>query len=251
MAVKDSTTDLQYEKERRGSEMSFVQHYITWAKDALSQASKLAPAKASAKQLVNALLNETFRGEAAMDAEPRSKPRFHGYDLVDQMAQLCQDFIQSELESYLHLQERRGKPASKAVESLRAHASNIVELTRKSKWEQYVAPRLGGNHFDPDWVEKCWNRTARLANERVSELEDKVFLSGKYYPSTKPSLGDEIRRLRKSQNWTQQDLADKSGLPLRSIIDWENGKYGPSPNSISTLAGTFKVEESTFTSLLP
>lgn len=54
-------------------------------------------------------------------------------------------------------------------------------------------------------------------------------------------FGIRIRKLREKQNWSQEDLAARSGLGQAFISNLENGKKEPCLRSIETLAGSFEV----------
>lgn len=50
-----------------------------------------------------------------------------------------------------------------------------------------------------------------------------------------------LRDLRTRANWSQQDLADKSGLERKSIIRYENGQGVPNSKALQSLANLFGV----------
>lgn len=54
-------------------------------------------------------------------------------------------------------------------------------------------------------------------------------------------LGDNIRRLRKLNNMSQDELAEKLNVTRQSISLWENGQTQPSLENIVALAKLFKV----------
>lgn len=49
-----------------------------------------------------------------------------------------------------------------------------------------------------------------------------------------PAVGKRIRRARERLRWTQQQLADKLGVGVRTVNDWENDRSYPR-NSIGAL----------------
>jgi ribosome-binding protein aMBF1 (putative translation factor) len=51
-----------------------------------------------------------------------------------------------------------------------------------------------------------------------------------------------IRRLREQKGWTQQELAQKSGLPQSHISKLETGLHSPSNRTLVTLAKALEVE---------
>ena len=55
-------------------------------------------------------------------------------------------------------------------------------------------------------------------------------------------FGRKIRELRKKQNYTQAQLAEKVGVDNKHISCIESGKNFPSPDLISRLANAFLVE---------
>jgi len=55
-------------------------------------------------------------------------------------------------------------------------------------------------------------------------------------PNDKPTLGEHLRRRRKSLGLNQQDVADRLGLNQSTIAKWENGILLPHRNHFSPLA---------------
>lgn len=56
------------------------------------------------------------------------------------------------------------------------------------------------------------------------------------------TLGDRIRELRKANNWTQQELADKLGLDRTTISKWERqGGSEPDNTTLAKVADIFNV----------
>jgi transcriptional regulator with XRE-family HTH domain len=63
-------------------------------------------------------------------------------------------------------------------------------------------------------------------------------------------FGERLRKLREKQNWSQEDLAAKSGIAQNFISKLENGKKEPCLRTIETLSDTFKLSISRFMSRL-
>lgn len=55
------------------------------------------------------------------------------------------------------------------------------------------------------------------------------------------SIATNLKTLRKNAGLTQRELAQKAGLPLRSIINYENGLREPNSKAMVTLEQFFKV----------
>jgi transcriptional regulator with XRE-family HTH domain len=55
-------------------------------------------------------------------------------------------------------------------------------------------------------------------------------------------IGKNLRRVRDSRLMTQQELADKSGLGLRTIVRIESDKVEPRYSTIKSLAAALEVE---------
>lgn len=55
------------------------------------------------------------------------------------------------------------------------------------------------------------------------------------------SIGDRIRELRESRNWTQDDLAEKAGLNRVTIAKYETEKVEPKSKTLSKLADVLEV----------
>lgn len=49
-------------------------------------------------------------------------------------------------------------------------------------------------------------------------------------------FGRRLRELRAAKDWTQQDLAEMSGVSLSTLRDMEQGKYGPSWGTLVAIA---------------
>ena len=55
------------------------------------------------------------------------------------------------------------------------------------------------------------------------------------------TIGENIRLLRKEQNLTQQSLATQTGIPVRTIINYENSAREPNAKNMATLERFFCV----------
>lgn len=53
----------------------------------------------------------------------------------------------------------------------------------------------------------------------------------------------QLKILRVLANMTQAEAAEAAGVNQATVSDWENGKYRPSPISISKLANAYKVTD--------
>lgn len=58
----------------------------------------------------------------------------------------------------------------------------------------------------------------------------------------KELLGKRIREIRKSQNLTQENLAELVGVESPSISNIENGKYYPTNENLQKIADVLKVK---------
>ncbi|MEK5490735.1 helix-turn-helix transcriptional regulator [Paenibacillus sp. FSL R7-0297] len=54
-------------------------------------------------------------------------------------------------------------------------------------------------------------------------------------------LGERIKNMRNSKEWTQEELANKIGTTKHVISNWERSKANPDPRQIIGLANTFEV----------
>ena len=57
----------------------------------------------------------------------------------------------------------------------------------------------------------------------------------------KLSIGENIRRLRRAADMTQEQLADKLGVAYQSVSRWENGTTYPDMELLPALSGIFGV----------
>ena len=54
-------------------------------------------------------------------------------------------------------------------------------------------------------------------------------------------VGDNCARLRKERGWTQEELAERSGLSQQYLSDLERGKRNPTVVTLYELAQALKV----------
>lgn len=81
---------------------------------------------------------------------------------------------------------------------------------------------------------------ARALNERARDLRQKV--SGEPEAEENISLGLRLRRLRALRGWTQERLAEESGISVNGIIKIENGSTTkPRINTITKLANALGI----------
>ncbi len=64
----------------------------------------------------------------------------------------------------------------------------------------------------------------------------------KIYYETAKVVGNNIKTLRKAYGFTQQDLADLSGLGRRTICNYEAGKSLPNMECVCKLCKTFNIK---------
>ena len=55
-------------------------------------------------------------------------------------------------------------------------------------------------------------------------------------------LGANVRRLRETQGWSQEEYADRAGIHRTYVSDIERGRRNPTVTVVEKLAGPFKVE---------
>jgi transcriptional regulator with XRE-family HTH domain len=65
------------------------------------------------------------------------------------------------------------------------------------------------------------------------------------------TLGQKIREIRRSKNWTQKELAEKIGMTTAQISRWEQDHVTPRTRNLQDLARTFDVAEEEFQDLKP
>lgn len=53
---------------------------------------------------------------------------------------------------------------------------------------------------------------------------------------------NRLKQLRLERGLTQQGLSEETGIPIRSIQNWENGKRQINPESAKQLADYFEVD---------
>ena len=67
----------------------------------------------------------------------------------------------------------------------------------------------------------------------------------------KTIIAQNIRTLRKEKGWTQEQLAQETRLPLRSIINYENERRDPCGTALVALEQVFGVTEAQLYGLEP
>lgn len=56
------------------------------------------------------------------------------------------------------------------------------------------------------------------------------------------NFGEKVRELRKQNGWSQEELARKLGVSLRTICTYEHGKYPRYQKTYEDLAAIFEVD---------
>lgn len=59
-------------------------------------------------------------------------------------------------------------------------------------------------------------------------------------------FGDRLRDLRRGRGWTQQQLSHRSGVPLSTLRNLEQGTRSPSWESVVRLAKAFDANSAIF-----
>ena len=65
------------------------------------------------------------------------------------------------------------------------------------------------------------------------------------------NFAEKMIELRKQQNLSQQDLADRLGVSRQAISRWETGAVQPLADSVKSLAQVFQVSTTTWTTPRP
>jgi ribosome-binding protein aMBF1 (putative translation factor) len=84
-------------------------------------------------------------------------------------------------------------------------------------------------------------REARRIAEVAQRVQEAIKTGGGWRqperrePPKPPHPGIEVRRLRKARGWTQEQLAEKSGISLRVISDLERLKRVTKPSTLREL----------------
>ena len=58
-------------------------------------------------------------------------------------------------------------------------------------------------------------------------------------------LGQNVRRLREAQGWSQEDYADRAGIHRTYVSDIERGRRNPTVTVVEKLAGPLGVTAGT------
>ena len=57
----------------------------------------------------------------------------------------------------------------------------------------------------------------------------------------KQNIGNKIRELREARNFTPNDLAEKTGVSLATVYNWEQGKTLPASELLPVLASVLNT----------
>jgi transcriptional regulator with XRE-family HTH domain len=60
------------------------------------------------------------------------------------------------------------------------------------------------------------------------------------------TFGDKLKGLREARGWTQQQLADRAGVPLPTLRGLEQGQRSPSWGTVVMLARAFDANSAIF-----
>ena len=55
-----------------------------------------------------------------------------------------------------------------------------------------------------------------------------------------PQLSEDLKYLRKTKGWTQEELSRRLGVTLNTVQRWEMGKTKPSPLAKEKIDAVFK-----------
>jgi len=58
-------------------------------------------------------------------------------------------------------------------------------------------------------------------------------------------LGQNVRRLREKEGWSQEDYADRAGIHRTYVSDIERGRRNPTVTLVEKLASPFQVSPGT------
>jgi transcriptional regulator with XRE-family HTH domain len=61
-------------------------------------------------------------------------------------------------------------------------------------------------------------------------------------PTTQPECGQALAAWRQRQGWTQEDLAKRAGVPLRTLQNWEAARTTPRPGAMRKLEALTRGE---------
>lgn len=119
---------------------------------------------------------------------------------------------------------------------------------------------VGGSRF---WaynfsvVFACWNRTKVCRNQQVvpllNYLPDVTALtmpknkrSSRKAVQLKREFARHLRKQRQKQNWSLRQMAERSGISLTRLWNYEQGNHSPNLTALIKLAGAFKLSLSRF-----
>jgi transcriptional regulator with XRE-family HTH domain len=55
------------------------------------------------------------------------------------------------------------------------------------------------------------------------------------FRAKQPELGEALAAWRQQQGWTQEEMAKRAVIPLRTLQNWESGRRTPRPGAIKKL----------------
>jgi ribosome-binding protein aMBF1 (putative translation factor) len=91
-------------------------------------------------------------------------------------------------------------------------------------------------------LSRCYNAPqqirlrTRVHRRRITTLQPQRRATGCFpeslmFPATQPEFGQALTAWRRRQGWTQEELAKRANVPLRTLQNWEAGRTTPRPSS--------------------
>ena len=147
------------------------------------------------------------------------------------------------IDSNLILGQKLGEATRKAC----IDGTNVNNLTSgKPKTNTSGTKGVTWDESRQKWVAQLCFKQKRYFLGRYSSYEDAVkarkAAEEKYYnPMINKDNFSKIKKARTEKGLTQKALADLSGVPYRSIQDWETGRRNPKDSSLMKIAEVLEV----------
>lgn len=173
------------------------------------------------------------------------------------LADRCRDFMTENIISYSLLLARHqdSVPPSMAVNLMRGHIRTLLSDVRERKWNVLLQIDLM-QWFEPSAVSFAWASVEALITLVHRDMELKIWSGelGDAAGMQRSLTGDFssfFRSLRKARGWTQEYVAEKVEVSVRTISAWESGASTPRGEQLINLADLFERPVEELTAHLP
>jgi hypothetical protein len=181
--------DDEYEEHRRQAEKVFFLASVGWLERLVSEAKKLPRRADPVKRLV-AVMAAGLSG-TPLEPEPTRRVSPH---VVLELAELCRQYGEAELQAYAEFLKRSNVPPSLAVSELEKYEQGMLEEIRRRKWAPAMKQISGPFETEP-CVDETWHFVVEDIDEFVQGRLARAFWLNKDRNVPAPVPGAELERV--------------------------------------------------------